>query len=109
MEKVSALVSHVVSQEGGIVLLGMAVPREVQTVSALHESSRGAWGNLLCCEKLSGAGGVRGQLEVSQEFKQMKASLLLTVALPFSLPAEYTCASLGLSHQEYRKKNCYLL
>lgn len=43
--------------------LGMAVPGEVQTMSALHHWCGGAQGNLLCCERLSGAGGVRGQLE----------------------------------------------
>lgn len=51
-----------------------------------HVSS--PWENLLCCEKLSGAAAVRGQLEVGQELRQMKASPLPTIALFFSLPAE---------------------
>ena len=83
-----APVSHVVSQEGGVVWLGMAVPGEVRTKSALCGWCRGARGKLLCCEKLSGAGAVRGQLEVGQELRQMKASPLAAIALPFSLPAE---------------------
>lgn len=88
MGKVSAPVSHVVSQEGDIIWLGMAFPGEAQTMSALRDWCRGARGNLLCCEKLSGAGGVRGQLEMGQDLRQMKASPLPAIALPFSLPAE---------------------
>lgn len=45
-------------------------------------------GDLLCCGKLSSAGGMRGQLEVGQELGQTEASPLPAIALPFSLRPE---------------------